>query len=206
MGVSTTTVRKWLATAAAVPTRSRCAGPWSNVSPLNTERLPTPYAKPPSRRSSGNVKANLGFRRFSRRGLDTTSSEWRLICAAHNLFKIHRHQLATTQTSNPNRRAPTRYSETPALRAIYATAPTARVFRLSGLLANLLSEASIARPSLAASRTDGHCLHLGSPTVSTSDGLVLIFTRLDTSRGGSRNAGEGRSLGLLALTSTTARS
>ena len=44
----------------------------------------------------GNVKANLGFRRFTRRGLDATSSEWRLICTVHNLLKIHRHQLAAT--------------------------------------------------------------------------------------------------------------
>ena len=44
----------------------------------------------------GNLKANLGFRRFSRRGLDATSSEWRLICTVHNLLKIHRQRLATT--------------------------------------------------------------------------------------------------------------
>lgn len=44
----------------------------------------------------GNVKANLGFRRFSRRGLDAATSEWRLVCTVHNLLKIHRHRLATT--------------------------------------------------------------------------------------------------------------
>ncbi len=43
----------------------------------------------------GNLKANLGFRRFSRRGLDAVSSEWRLICTVHNLLKMHRHRLAT---------------------------------------------------------------------------------------------------------------
>ncbi len=44
----------------------------------------------------GNLKANLGFRRFSRRGIDATSSEWQLICTVHNLMKIHRHRLAAT--------------------------------------------------------------------------------------------------------------
>jgi len=43
----------------------------------------------------GNLKANLGFRRFSRRGLGPVSSEWRLICTIHNLLKIQRHRLAT---------------------------------------------------------------------------------------------------------------
>jgi hypothetical protein len=44
----------------------------------------------------GNLKANLGFRRFSQRGLDAVPSEWRLICTIHNLLKLHRHRLATT--------------------------------------------------------------------------------------------------------------
>jgi len=44
----------------------------------------------------GNLKANLGFRRFSQRGLDAVRSEWRLICTIHNLLKLHRHRLATT--------------------------------------------------------------------------------------------------------------
>ena len=43
----------------------------------------------------GNLKANLGFRRFSRRGLDAVRSEWRLICTIHNLLKLHRHQHTT---------------------------------------------------------------------------------------------------------------
>ena len=42
----------------------------------------------------GNLKANLRFRRFSRRGLNAAASEWRLICTGHNLLKIHRHRLA----------------------------------------------------------------------------------------------------------------
>jgi transposase len=44
----------------------------------------------------GNLKANLGYRRFSRRGFTAVASEWRLICTAHNLLKLHRHQPATS--------------------------------------------------------------------------------------------------------------
>jgi transposase len=36
----------------------------------------------------GNIKANLGYRRFTRRGLPAVQSEWRLICTAHNLDKL----------------------------------------------------------------------------------------------------------------------
>jgi transposase len=38
----------------------------------------------------GNIKANLGYRRFTRRGLDAVTSEWRLICTSHNLLKLWR--------------------------------------------------------------------------------------------------------------------
>ncbi len=38
----------------------------------------------------GNIKANLGYRRFVRRGIDAVNSEWRLICASHNLLKLWR--------------------------------------------------------------------------------------------------------------------
>ena len=38
----------------------------------------------------GNVKANRGYRRFARRGLEAVNSEWRLICATHNLLKLRR--------------------------------------------------------------------------------------------------------------------
>jgi transposase len=37
----------------------------------------------------GNIKANLGFRRFQLRGRSGTNAEWRLICAVHNLLKLH---------------------------------------------------------------------------------------------------------------------
>ena len=42
----------------------------------------------------GNIKANLGFRRFTRRGIGAVRSEWRLICSTHNLLKLHQRQLA----------------------------------------------------------------------------------------------------------------
>ena len=38
----------------------------------------------------GNIKTNLGFTRFSRRGLDAVKAEWQLITAAANLLKLHR--------------------------------------------------------------------------------------------------------------------
>jgi len=95
LGVSTTTIRKLL--------RNRRSGlPDSfQVRHDMVERLATDdgaaaYAKRKTTVETvfGNVKANLGFRRFNRRGLDATSSEWRLVCTVHNLLKIHRHQLA----------------------------------------------------------------------------------------------------------------
>ena len=36
----------------------------------------------------GNIKNNLGYRRFTRRGITAVNSEWRLICTAHNLLKL----------------------------------------------------------------------------------------------------------------------
>lgn len=36
----------------------------------------------------GNIKGNLGYRRFSRRSLPAAQSEWRLICTVHNLLKL----------------------------------------------------------------------------------------------------------------------
>lgn len=36
----------------------------------------------------GNIKANLGFRKFSLRGQAGVHSEWRLICTVHNLLKL----------------------------------------------------------------------------------------------------------------------
>jgi hypothetical protein len=38
----------------------------------------------------GNIKANLGYRRFACRGLTAARSEWQLICAAHNMLKLRK--------------------------------------------------------------------------------------------------------------------
>ncbi len=43
----------------------------------------------------GNIKANLGFRRFSRRRRPAAHSEWRLICSVHNLLKLRTMRLVT---------------------------------------------------------------------------------------------------------------
>lgn len=40
----------------------------------------------------GNIKNNLGYRRFHLRGLRGTNSEWRLICTSHNLLKLRQHK------------------------------------------------------------------------------------------------------------------
>jgi Transposase DDE domain len=41
-----------------------------------------------------NTKFNRRFDRFHRRGRSAVQTEWRLINATHNLFKLHNHQLA----------------------------------------------------------------------------------------------------------------
>ena len=41
----------------------------------------------------GQIKHNRGIDRFSRRGRAAVRAEWRLICATHNLLKLHRHAL-----------------------------------------------------------------------------------------------------------------
>jgi len=44
----------------------------------------------------GNLKSNLGYRRFQLRSLPAVNSEWHLICTAHNLLKLQRIGLAGT--------------------------------------------------------------------------------------------------------------
>ncbi len=41
----------------------------------------------------GNIKENLRCRRFNSRGMQSVSSEWRLICAVHNLLKVRTKRL-----------------------------------------------------------------------------------------------------------------
>jgi transposase len=40
----------------------------------------------------GQIKEGRGIRRFRLRGLDKVSCEWKLICATHNLLKLHLHR------------------------------------------------------------------------------------------------------------------
>jgi Transposase DDE domain len=42
----------------------------------------------------GNIKANLGYRRFTRRSMPAVNSEWQLICTAHNILKLRQIGLA----------------------------------------------------------------------------------------------------------------
>jgi transposase len=42
----------------------------------------------------GNIKSNLGYRRFARRSLPAVNSEWRLMCTVHNLLKLRQAALA----------------------------------------------------------------------------------------------------------------
>jgi hypothetical protein len=97
MGVSTTWARRLLANhrrGGRDPAQLR----QEMLQRLETESGATAFAK---RKTTvepvfGNLKANLRFRRFSRRGLQAATSEWRLICSIHNLLKLHRHRLAAT--------------------------------------------------------------------------------------------------------------
>jgi hypothetical protein len=43
----------------------------------------------------GNTKHNSGVYRFHRRGRTKVRLEWRLLMMAHNLNKVHRHQLTS---------------------------------------------------------------------------------------------------------------
>jgi transposase len=48
-------------------------------------------------RTFAQIKHNLGFTRFSRRGLAAAQAEWNLVCATHNLLALHRHRAANTE-------------------------------------------------------------------------------------------------------------
>ncbi len=45
---------------------------------------------------SGQIKAAMGFRRFSFRGLKAVREEWNLVCACHNLMKLYRTSMEPT--------------------------------------------------------------------------------------------------------------
>lgn len=53
----------------------------------------------------GQIKEVRGIRRFRRRGLAACASEWRLICATHNLLKLWRHGRAHRPPDPPSTRA-----------------------------------------------------------------------------------------------------
>jgi hypothetical protein len=83
LGVSTTTVRKLLRNhRSGLPDSFTVRH--AMVERLATEHGAALYAKRKTTVETvfGNVKANLGFRRFSMRGLDAASSEWRLVCTS----------------------------------------------------------------------------------------------------------------------------
>jgi transposase len=91
LGVSPSRVNTMLAHArgdAVDPTIARRAMDTKLAEPDNAQRY--------KRRATaiepvfGNIKANLGYSRFTRRGLDAVNSEWRLICTSHNLLKLWR--------------------------------------------------------------------------------------------------------------------
>jgi hypothetical protein len=42
----------------------------------------------------GQIKDGRGIRRFQRRGCGAAASEWKLICASHNLLKLWRRVIA----------------------------------------------------------------------------------------------------------------
>jgi hypothetical protein len=46
----------------------------------------------------GQIKEARGIRRFRLRGLPKVTSEWKLICATHNLLKLFRHRLSLAPT------------------------------------------------------------------------------------------------------------
>ena len=48
----------------------------------------------------GQVKENMGFRRFSVRGLESVGTQWSLICTAFNLKKLYRYWLEGTLVFN----------------------------------------------------------------------------------------------------------
>jgi transposase len=95
MGVSQTWARKLLADhRAGIPDPAILRK--EMLAKLSTEEGKAAYAKRKTTAEPvfGNVKANLRFRRFSRRGRAAVDSEWKLICAVHNLLKLRNVRLA----------------------------------------------------------------------------------------------------------------
>ena len=49
----------------------------------------------------GQIKQGRGFRQFLLRGLEKVNGEWSLICTGHNLLKLFRHGIPTTNPRSP---------------------------------------------------------------------------------------------------------
>ena len=92
-----------IATTSAAKTRRRAPSPapGARAQPPAVQAMNHALASPEGRRlykqrswtvepGFGHLKTNLGFTRFSRRGLDAARGEWHLITAAANLLKLHR--------------------------------------------------------------------------------------------------------------------
>jgi hypothetical protein len=95
MGVSQTWARKLLADhRAGIPDPAILRK--EMLAKLSTEEGKAAYAKRKTTAEPefGNVKANLRFRRFSRRSMPAALSEWRLVCAVHNLLKLRNVRVA----------------------------------------------------------------------------------------------------------------
>jgi Transposase DDE domain len=54
----------------------------------------------------GQIKEARGIRRFRLRGLLNVTSEWKLICATHNLLKLFRHRLALAHACQTGQKYP----------------------------------------------------------------------------------------------------
>jgi transposase len=89
------------------PTRGRAPAGSSPTQAMN-HALATPEGRRLYKQRSwtvepgfGNIKTNLGFTRFSRRGLDAVKAEWHLITAAANLLKLHRWHPGAITVASP---------------------------------------------------------------------------------------------------------
>lgn len=79
-----------------VPDTPKLVASWDMLEKLNTARGKRLYAlrKILVEPVFGQIKAAMGFRRFSMRGLDKSVSEWGIVCLCHNLLKLFRRRSA----------------------------------------------------------------------------------------------------------------
>lgn len=81
---------------ASVPSTPALITQWSMHDKVSSARGQTIYAlrKILIEPVFGQVKAAMGFRRFSLRGLGKAASEWGIVCTCHNLLKLFRRRAA----------------------------------------------------------------------------------------------------------------